>query len=91
MEKNMEFQQFLYLRFIQYSKAFDQFQREKIWTVKTEMIPSQHIWWIWFRFLATGQEVTVKKNAWRQQLVRKEYARDASCHHTFWYTIWSPD
>ena len=43
MEKNFEFQQPLYLCFIDYSKAFDCVQHSKLWTIMTEMGFSPHI------------------------------------------------
>ena len=43
VEKNMEFQQPLFLCFIDYSKAFDCVQHGKFWNIMTEMGFSSHV------------------------------------------------
>ena len=59
MEKNFEFQQPLYLCFIDYSKAFDCVQHSKLWTIMTEMGFPPHITEL-IRSLYKDQEATVR-------------------------------
>ena len=59
VEKNMEFQQPLFLCFIDYSKAFDCVQHGKLWNIMTEMGFSSHVVKP-IRSLYSGQEATVR-------------------------------
>ena len=59
MEKNREFQQPLYLCFIDYSKAFDCVQHGKLWIIMKEMGFSAHVIDL-IRSLYKEQEATVR-------------------------------
>ena len=59
MEKTMEFQQPLFLCFIDYTKAFDCVQHQKLWRVMHEMGFSTHLI-ILIKSLYDGQEATVR-------------------------------
>ena len=59
VEKNMEFQQPLFLCFIDYSKAFDCVQHGKLWNIMTEMGFSSHVVNL-IRSLYSAQEATVR-------------------------------
>ena len=59
MEKNREFQQPLYLCFIDYSKAFDCVRHRQLWRIMKEMGFSEHVTDL-IRSLYHNQEATVR-------------------------------
>ena len=57
MEKTMEFQQPLFLCFIDYTKAFECVQHQKLWTVMRKMGFSTHLI-VFIKFLYDAQEAS---------------------------------
>ena len=59
IEKAREFQKNIYLRFIDYAKAFDCVVHNKLWKILQEMGISDHLTCL-LRNLYAGQEATVR-------------------------------
>ena len=59
IEKAREFQKNVYLCFIDYAKAFDSVDHNKLWKILKEMGIPNHLTWL-LRNLYAGQEVTVR-------------------------------
>ena len=59
MEKAKEFQENIYFCFIDYAKAFDCMDHNKLWKILKEMEISDHLTCL-LRNLYTGQEATVR-------------------------------
>ena len=59
MEKAREFQKNIYFCFIDYAKAFDCVDHNKLWTILKEMGISDHLTCL-LRNLYTGQKATVR-------------------------------
>ena len=59
MEKATEFQKNIYFCFIDYAKAFDYVNHNKLWKILKEMRIPDHLTCL-LRNLYTGQEVTVR-------------------------------
>ena len=59
MEKAREFQKNIYFCFIDYAKAFDCVDHNKLWIILQEMGIRDHLTWL-LRNLYTGQEATVR-------------------------------
>ena len=57
--KKQEFQKNIYFCFIDYAKAFDCVDQNKLWTFLQEMGISDHLTWL-LRNLYAGQEATVR-------------------------------
>ena len=80
MEKAREFQKSIYFYFIDYAKAFDYVDHNKLWKILKEMGIPDHLTCI-LRNLYAGQEATVK-TTWNNRLVPngKEYVKAVYCH-----------
>ena len=59
MEKAREFQKSIYFCFIDYAKAFDCVDHNKLWKILQEMEIPEHLTWL-LRNLYAGQEATVR-------------------------------
>ena len=59
IEKAREFQKNIYFCFIDYAKAFDCVDHNKLWKILQEMGIPDHLTWL-LRNLYAGQEATVK-------------------------------
>ena len=59
IEKSKEFQKNIYSCFIEYAKAFDFVDHNKLWTILKEMGIPDHLTWL-LRNLYAGQEATVR-------------------------------
>ena len=59
MEKAREFQKSIYFCFIDYAKAFDSVDHNKLWKILKEMGIPDHLIWL-LRNLYAGQEATVR-------------------------------
>ena len=59
MEKAREFQKNIYFCFIDYAKAFDSVNHNKLWKILKEMGIADHLTWL-LRNLYAGQEATVR-------------------------------
>ena len=67
IEKAREFQKNIYFCFIDYAKAFDCVDNNKLWKILKEMGIPDHMTCLW-RNLYVGQETTVK-TTWNNRLV----------------------
>ena len=59
IEKAKEFQKSIYFCFIDYAKAFDCVDHNKLWKILTEMAIPDHLTWL-LRNLYAGQKATVR-------------------------------
>ena len=66
IEKAREFQKNIYFCFIDYAKAFDSVDHNKLWKILKEMGIPEHLI-CFFRNLYTGQEATVRNWTWIKQ------------------------
>ena len=60
-EKAREFQKIIYLSFIDYAKAFDSVDHNKLWKILREMGIPDHLTCL-LRYLYAGREATIKSN-----------------------------
>ena len=84
MEKAREFQENIYFCLIDYAKAFDCLDHNKLWKILKEMgIPDHNICLL--RSLYAGQEATVRTGNgttdWFQ--IEKEYVKAVYCHPAY--------
>ena len=83
MEKAREFQKNIYFCFIDYSKAFDCMDHNKLWKILKEMGIQDHFCLL--RNLYAGQEATVRTGHgttdWFQ--TGKEYVKGVYCHPAY--------
>ena len=79
--KNQEFQKNIYFCFIDYAKAFDYVDHNKLWKILKEMEIPYHLTCL-LRNLYAGQEATVRtghgSTDWFQQ--EKGYIKAVYCH-----------
>ena len=68
IEKARESQKNIYFCFIDYAKAFDCVDHDKLWKILQEMGIPDHLTCL-LRNLCTGQEATVRTGEWRNRLV----------------------
>ena len=84
MEKAREFQKNIYFCFIDYAKAFDCVDHNKLWKILKEMGIPDHLTCL-LRNLYAGQEATVRTGHgttdWFQ--IGKEYAKAVYCHPAY--------
>ena len=84
MEKGREFQKNISFCFIDYAKAFDCVDHNKLWKILKEMGIPDHLTCV-FRNLYAGQEATVRTGHgttdWSQ--IGKEYVKAAYCHPVY--------
>ena len=84
IEKAGEFQKNIYLCFIDYTKAFDCVDHNKLWKIFQEMGIANHLPCL-LRNLYAGQEATVRTRSgttdWFQ--VGKEYVKAVYCHPAY--------
>ena len=84
MEKGREFQKNIYFCFIDYAKAFDCVDHNKLWKILQEMEIPDHLN-CFLRNLYTGQEATVRTGHgttdWFQ--IEKEYVKAVYCHSAY--------
>ena len=78
MEKAREFQKNIYFCFIDYAKAFDCVDHNKLWKILKEMGIPDHLT-SFLRDLYAGQEATVRTN-WIWNKWGKEYIKAVHCH-----------
>ena len=81
MEKAREFQKNIYFGFIDYIKAFDCMDHNKLWKILKEMGIPDHLFWL-LGNLYSGQEVTVRTGHGQQigSKLQKEYVKPVYCH-----------
>ena len=84
IEKAREFQKNIYFWFIDYAKAFDCVDHNKLWKILKEMGMPDHLT-CFFGNLQAGQETTVRTGHgtthWFQ--IGKEYVKTVYCHPTY--------
>ena len=84
MEKAREFQKNIYFYFIDYAKAFDCVDHNKLWKNLQEVEIPDHLTCL-LRNLYAGQEATVitghGTTDWFQ--IGKEYIKAVYCHHAY--------
>ena len=84
IEKAREFQKNIYLCFIDYAKAFDCVDHNKLWKILKKMGIPDHLTCL-LRNLYAGQETTVRTGHgttdWFQN--GKEYVKAVYCHHAY--------
>ena len=84
MEKEREFQKIIYFCFVDYAKAFDCVDDNKLWKIMKEMGIPDHLTCL-FRNLYAGQEATVRTGHgttnWLQ--IGKEYIKAVYCHSAY--------
>ena len=84
MEKAREFQKNIYFYFIDYVKAFDGVDHNKLWKILKEMGIPEHLTCP-LRILYAGQEATVRTGHgttdWFQ--IRKESVKAVYCHPAY--------
>ena len=84
MEKAREFQKNIYFCFIDYAKAFDCVDHNKLWKILKEMGIPDHLTCL-LRNLYAGQEATVKPDMEQQtgSKLGKECIKAVHCHHAY--------
>ena len=84
MEKAREFQKNIYFCFIDYAKAFDCMDHDKLWKILKEMGIPDHLTCL-LRNLYAGQEATFRTRHgttdWIQ--IGKEYIKTVYCHPAY--------
>ena len=84
MEKGKEFQKNIYFCFIDYAKAFDCVDHNKLWKILKEMGIPDHLTYL-LRNLYAGQEATVRTGHgttdWLQ--IGKESVKAVYCHPAY--------
>ena len=83
-EKARDFQKNIYFCFIDYAKAFDCVDHNKLWKILKEMLIPDHLTCL-LRNLYTGQEATVRTGheTTDRLLIGKEYVRAVYCHPAY--------
>ena len=84
MEKAREFQKNIYFCFIDYAKAFDCVDHNKLWKILKEMGIPDHLTGL-LRNLYAGQEATVRTRHGTTDLfqIGKEYVKAVYCHPAY--------
>ena len=84
MEKAREFQKNIYFCFIDYAKAFDCVDHNKLWKILQEMGIPDHLTCL-LRNLYAGQKGTVRtgQGATDCSKLGKEYVKSAYCHPAY--------
>ena len=90
MEKAREFQKNIYFCFIDYAKAFDCVDHNKLWKIRQEMGIPDHLTCL-LRNLYAGQEATVRTGHgttdWFQ--IGKGYVKAVYCHPAYLTSVQS--
>ena len=82
IEKAKEFQKNLYFCFIDYAKAFDCVDHNKLWKILKEMGIPEHLTCL-LRNLYAGQEATVRTGRETTDWFQKEYIKAVYCHPAY--------
>ena len=87
IEKAREFQKIIYFCFIDYVKAFDCVDHNKLWKILKEMGIPGHLTFL-LRNLYAGQEATVRTGQldieqWTHSNLGKEYIKAVYCHPAY--------
>ena len=81
IKKAREFQKYIYFSFIDYAKAFDCVDHNKLWKILKEIGIPDHLTCL-LRNLYAGQEATVELDMeqWTGSKLGKEYVKALYCH-----------
>ena len=84
IKKAREFQKHIYFCFIDYTKAFDCVDHNKLWKIFKEMGIPDHLTCL-LRNLYAGQETTVRTDMEQQtgSKLGKEYVKAVYCHPAY--------
>ena len=83
MEKAREFKKNIYFCFIDYAKAFDRVDHNKLWEILKEMEIPVHLT-CFLRNLYAGQEATkLDMEKWTGSKLGKEYIKAVYCHPAY--------
>ena len=82
IEKAREFQKNIYFRFINYTKAFDCVDHNKLWKILKEMGIPDHLTCL-LRNLYAGQEATVRTRTTDWFQIGKGVLKAIYCHPTY--------
>ena len=84
MEKAREFQKNIYFCFIDYAKAFDCVDHNKLWEILKEIGIPDHLTCL-LRNLYAGQEATVRMDMeqWSGSKSEKEYVKAVYCYTAY--------
>ena len=83
IEKVIEFQKNIYFSFIDYAKAFDCVDHNKLWKILKEMGRPDHLTFL-LRNLYAGQEATVRTGHGTTDWFQiKEYVKAVYCHRAY--------
>ena len=82
IEKAREFQKNIYFCFIDYAKAFDYVDHNKLWKILQEMGLLDHLTCL-LRNLYAGQEATVRTKQQTGSKLGKEYVKAVYCHSVY--------
>ena len=82
IEKATEFQKNIYFCFIDYAKAFDYVNHNKLWKIVKEMGIPDHLTCL-LRNLYAGQEATLRTEQRTGSKLGKEYIKAVYCHPAY--------
>ena len=82
IKKARQFQKNIYFCFIDYTKACDCVDQNKLWKILQEMRIPDHLICL-LQNLYAGQEATVRTGHGTVSKFRKEYVKAVSCHSTY--------
>ena len=84
IQKANELQKNIYICFIDYAKAFDYVDHNKMWKIRKEMGIPDHLTCL-LRILYTGQEATLELDTEQQTGFKsiKEYIKAVYCHAAY--------
>ena len=90
IEKAREFQENIYFCFINYAKAFDCVDYNKLWKILKEMEIPDHLTCLLWN-LHAGQEATVRigHEQWTSSTLGKEHIKAVYCHPAYWTSMQS--
>ena len=82
IEKAREFQKKIYFCFIDYTKAFDCVDHNKLWKILKEMRIPDHLT-CFLKNLYAGQDATVRHGQQTRSKLGKEYVKAVYCHPAY--------
>ena len=82
IEKAKEFQKIIYFCFIDYTKAFDCVDHNKLWKIPQEMVTADHLPCL-LRNLYAGEEATELDMEQTGSKLGKDYIKDVYCHPVY--------
>ena len=83
IEKAREFQKNIYFCFIDYAKAFDCVDHNKLWKILQEMGIPDHLTCLLRNLYASQEETVLEMEQWTSCKLGKEYVKTAYCHPAY--------